>query len=113
MGTVGHPSGNIFLRPLLSSTLSFLHAFGCCELGSGIAYHESGHHHFWAGTFASTGSQYIKITSAESGLFSFFHFFILFLGIALEEVGGDGLCVSAILAEKGDLIEEKKVVLEE
>lgn len=108
MGPVGHPSGNIFLRPLLSSILSFLHAFGCRELGSGIAYHESGHHHFWAGTFASTGGRYIKISSGESVFFSFL--FLLF-GIALEEVGGDGPCVSAILAERDDLIEEKKVVL--
>lgn len=79
MGPVGHPSGNIFLRPLLSSILSFLHAFGCRELGSGIAYHESGHHHFWAGTFASTGGRYIKISSGESVFFLFLFFYCLAL----------------------------------
>lgn len=48
MGKVGHQSSNFFLRRRLHRILYFLHAIGCVESGSGIAYNESGRHHFWA-----------------------------------------------------------------
>lgn len=57
--------------------------------------------------------QAVGISKSAVGSRSFFRFFFLLFGIALEEVGGDGPWVSAILAERDDLIEEKKVVLEE
>jgi len=48
MGKVGHQSSTFFLRWRLHRILYFLHAIGCVESGSGIAYNESGRHHFWA-----------------------------------------------------------------
>lgn len=50
MGQVSHQSSHFFLRQCLLRLL-YLHAIGCVELGSAIAYNESGRHHFWAQMF--------------------------------------------------------------
>lgn len=87
MGQVSNQSSNFILRPSLFSWVLVLAYICICCVRVTTAYHESGHHHFWAQVFQSFWLSAFHVSNMESA-FSFYFFLNLFFCIAMDEVGG-------------------------
>lgn len=70
MGQVGNQSSNFILRLLLFHGFLVLAYICICCVGVSTAYHESGHHHFWAQVLRSA----FHVSNMESAFFIFIFF---------------------------------------